>query len=118
MDKDKDQLRLLSILNYVWAGVIFLIGLVVAFGLSFLTAIPDTNKVALLLPALLTFLLIGTIAFLYFLSGRFLARQKNYWYSFVIACIECLSFPIGTALGVFTIIVLLRPSVKELYGIK
>jgi hypothetical protein len=32
------------------------------------------------------------------------------------ACIECLFLPFGTILGVFTIIVLSRESVKELFG--
>ncbi|BAG00071.1 hypothetical protein MAE_02490 [Microcystis aeruginosa NIES-843] len=50
-------------------------------------------------------------------SGRFLSRHKKYWFSFVIACILCLFTPLGTILGVFTIIVLSRQSVKELYGL-
>jgi hypothetical protein len=33
----------------------------------------------------------------------------------VIAIITCLSVPLGTALGVFTLIVLARPSVKQLF---
>jgi hypothetical protein len=33
------------------------------------------------------------------------------------ACILCLFTPLGTILGVFTIIVLSRQSVKELYGL-
>ncbi|MBC2596042.1 hypothetical protein H5P28_17380 [Ruficoccus amylovorans] len=50
------------------------------------------------------------------LSGRFLRQQRNYIYSFVVACLMCLSVPLGTILGVFTIIVLSRESVKRLYG--
>jgi len=33
----------------------------------------------------------------------------------VIAGIECLFMPFGTVLGVFTLVVLVRPSVKELF---
>ncbi|MDJ0671770.1 MAG: hypothetical protein DWQ53_23750 [Microcystis flos-aquae DF17] len=50
-------------------------------------------------------------------SGRFLKRRQRYWFSFVMACILCLFTPLGTILGVFTIIVLSRQSVKELYGL-
>jgi hypothetical protein len=32
------------------------------------------------------------------------------------AGVECLFMPVGTVLGVFTIIVLVRDSVKELFG--
>jgi hypothetical protein len=33
------------------------------------------------------------------------------------AAISCIFMPFGTVLGVFTIIVLLRPSVKELFAV-
>ncbi len=51
------------------------------------------------------------------ISGRRLALRRSYMYCFVIACIECLFMPIGTILGVFTIIVLMRPSVKQIFGV-
>ena len=49
-------------------------------------------------------------------AGRCLAKRKRYLYCLVMAGICCLFFPFGTALGVFAIIVLIRPSVKELFG--
>jgi len=33
----------------------------------------------------------------------------------VMAAIECIFMPFGTVLGVFTIVVLARPSVKEMF---
>lgn len=51
-----------------------------------------------------------------FLSGRFLARRQNRIFSFVMAAILCMFFPFGTALGVFTIIVLSKESVQRLYA--
>ncbi len=48
-------------------------------------------------------------------SGRSIARRRHYWFSFVMACIECLFLPFGTILGVFTLIVLSRESVKVLF---
>jgi hypothetical protein len=64
----------------------------------------------------LVFFLFGqTMALAIIVSGRFIAKRRHYLYSFVIACIECAFFPFGTVLGVFTIIVLSRESVKELY---
>ena len=45
------------------------------------------------------------------LSGQFIKEKKYRMFSIVIACINCISFPLGTALGVFTLIVLFRNSV-------
>ncbi|MBC2601881.1 hypothetical protein [Puniceicoccus vermicola] len=64
---------------------------------------------------LLFFLLGQAVAVSIILSGRYLKRRKNYLFSFVLACIACTSVPIGTVLGIFTIIVLSRESVKAIY---
>lgn len=50
-----------------------------------------------------------------FFAGKFLSERRRRTFVFVIACINCLSVPIGTALGVFTLLVLERPSVKGLF---
>jgi hypothetical protein len=49
------------------------------------------------------------------LSGIFLRTRENRTFSFVVAAINCIHMPLGTILGVFTIIVLSRQSVRELY---
>jgi MFS family permease len=49
------------------------------------------------------------------ISGRHIARRRTRIFSVVVAVINCLSIPFGTALGIFTIIVLTRPSVRRLY---
>ena len=49
------------------------------------------------------------------LSGRYMNRRKHLTFSIVIAAICCLQIPFGTILGVFTLIVLSRPSVKAMY---
>lgn len=48
-------------------------------------------------------------------TGYCLSQRKNYTFCVVIAAIECLFFPVGTVLGVFSLIVLLRPSVKGMF---
>jgi len=48
-------------------------------------------------------------------SSKFLKQRKNRTFSIVISCIECFSFPYGTLLGVLSIIVLNRNSVKNIY---
>jgi hypothetical protein len=49
------------------------------------------------------------------IAGRFLRRHRHHLYCMIIAAIACLFFPFGTVLGIFTIIALQRPDVKELF---
>ncbi len=59
-------------------------------------------------------LLLGLV--LNVLSGLFLRQRRHRIFSLVIAGLNCLQIPFGTALGVFTILVLSRPSVCQLYS--
>ena len=52
------------------------------------------------------------------LSARFLRGRRHRTFSLIVAGINCLGIPLGTILGVFTLIVLLRPSVRTLYRIE
>jgi hypothetical protein len=69
------------------------------------------------------FLVVGVFSLLYqwglggckLYAGWCLAQQKHYMFCLVIGALTCLSVPFGTVLGVFTIVVLMRPSVKELF---
>jgi hypothetical protein len=65
------------------------------------------------------FILIGWIfSALIIIAGRFLARRKHHLFCLIMAAVSCaVSVPLGTVLGVFTLIVLLRPSVKELFRV-
>jgi hypothetical protein len=82
---------------------------------------PGKNQPPLFLGLLFVILGLGlmlagwTFAALLAWAGRCLGRRKHYTYCFVMACAACLFHPFGVVLGVFTIIVLLRPSVKELF---
>jgi hypothetical protein len=49
------------------------------------------------------------------LSGLYLRARKHRTFSMIVAGINCIHIPLGTVLGVFTMIVLLRDSVLELY---
>lgn len=62
-------------------------------------------------------LLVWTMGILIIYSGRCLKARRKWMFSVVIAGIMCLNMPLGTILGVFTLVVLLRDSVKHLYGI-
>jgi hypothetical protein len=57
-----------------------------------------------------------TFAVLVLIAGGCIAHRKHYTFCFVVACVECLSVPFGTCLGVFTILVLNRQSVKDMFN--
>lgn len=62
------------------------------------------------------FVLVGwTAAICTFISGRCLAKRRKRMFSYVMAAILCAFMPFGTVLGVFTLIVLGRESVRQLY---
>lgn len=49
------------------------------------------------------------------LSGIFLKKRTNRTFCLAVAGLNCLHIPLGTVLGIFTIVVLVRPSIAELY---
>jgi hypothetical protein len=49
------------------------------------------------------------------LSGLWILARKNRTGSLVVAGLNCLHNPLGTVLGVFTMIILMRGSVREIY---
>jgi hypothetical protein len=51
-----------------------------------------------------------------FMSGKYLSSRTRPTFIFIVACIQCIAFPMGTALGIFTILVLQRPSVRNSFG--
>lgn len=124
MNQDEQHLKLLSIFHYV-IGVlkalfacIFFIHLFI--GLAMLTgAIDDVPAFVGLMLVIMAavFITFGwTLAACLFVAGNSLAKRKHYTFCLVIAAISCIFMPFGTILGVFTIIVLMRPSVKELFS--
>ncbi len=55
---------------------------------------------------------------LHLFAAAGLKKRSRYTLILVVSGLACLSFPLGTALGVFSIIVLMRPSVKALFAAK
>ena len=123
------HLRLLGIFHYVVAGITALFALLpliyVVLGWFFLHAPPPKQGepppafVAWLFMAFggVLFLLGESFAACIFAAARCIRSRKYYWFIFVMACLQCGFFPFGTVLGVFTVIVLSRPSVKQLFAL-
>ncbi len=129
--EDKSHLDSLSIAHYVVGAIGILFAcfpLIHMFlGLAFITgadnfmkqgdAPPDMFGWLFFLMGLVFFLAGQAMAISIIVSGRYLKQRRNYMFTFIVACINCVFFPFGTVLGVFTIIVLSRDSVKKLYGL-
>jgi len=129
MNKDEEHLRLLSIFHTVVAALTGLFSLLpiihLVMGIIFLTAPekfqgsgpPPPPFVGWMLIIIASgIILLGlAMAVCIFLSGRFLSKRRHYMFCLVMGGIECLVMPFGTVLGVFTIIVLSRPTVKPLF---
>jgi hypothetical protein len=130
MNQDEQHLNLLSIFYYVVSGLAALFACIpfihLAVGIAMLAGAFPADKGGEPVPEFVGWIFVGvaclliligwTLAVLLLITGRFLSKRKNYTFCFVIAAISCLFMPFGTILGVFTIMVLSRPSVKQMFG--
>lgn len=130
-NQDEQHLQLLSIFHYVVAGLTALFAcfpiIHLAIGLSMLFGgfdVPPDEAAPMQLFGLM-FVLIPTIIILtgwalagaMAATGYFLSKRTHYTFCLVVAGIECIFMPFGTVLGVFTIIVLVRPTIKAMFGL-
>jgi hypothetical protein len=123
---DISHLKTLALAHYILGGLgvfLSLFALIHVFlGLAIVTGATDMQDAPpfvgwLFLCMGLTFLVLGEAASIaMILSARHMKRRTGWVFSFVVACISCMSVPVGTILGILTIIVLNRDSVKAAYG--
>jgi hypothetical protein len=128
-DQDREHLRLLTLFYYIWAGFQSLGGLIglafVGVG-AFIVSSPQIAQANNPPPpwfgaifagiGALVFVAVEGMAALPFFTGRFLDRRQHHTFCVVISALNCMSLPLGTALGVFSILVLQRSSVKALFA--
>lgn len=131
---DLSRLQLLATLHYVWGGVILVFALVIAIiqgvGLAFVyfalesepvqnssNTPPPTGLILGLGTVILVFCLVlaGGSGVLNLISGRQIQQRRGRIFSYIVAGLNCLNVPLGLALGIFTFVILSRPSVEELY---
>lgn len=126
-NEDAEHLRLLAIFHYVYGGMVALFSCLPIFHLGFGIAMaagafeevgnrhqPPPREIGYVIIAFAGLMMAFgyTMAIAIALAGRCIATRTWHTYIFVIAVFECLMMPIGTALGIFTIIVLSKPDVK------
>jgi hypothetical protein len=124
--QEKDTLHMLSIFHYVIAGLIALIACIplihLTIGLSLTAGAIAGDEPALgmvgtvfTLFASLAILVGWGLATFIFLSGRSLDRQEKYQFCMIGAGVLCIFMPLGTILGVFTLVTLQDESVKAIF---
>ena len=128
---DDEHLRLLAIFHYVVAAITAVFGcfplMHVALGL-FITFAPEAMKnnqgesppdwfglIFVFVGGMLITIFWSLAACIAF-AGHCLAMRKYYMFCLVVAALECMFTPFGTVLGVFSIIVLMRDSVKQSFA--
>jgi hypothetical protein len=131
MLQDAEHLKLLSIFYYISSGLSCLGSLFGFFYIAIGLMIPkmvaplSASSAATPFPQEMTWMILVfgiaitvfcvTTTVCQFLTARWLSARKNKTFCMVIAGISCINIPIGTALGVFTFLVVSRPSVVPLF---
>jgi hypothetical protein len=126
--KDEGDLNTLSILHYVWTALLGCSTLgIVAYFLLIAGVVADSGRghgtgheaaaagIVLLIGVFIALFTVPVVV-LHFVAAAGLKKHTRYILIMVMAGFTCLSFPLGTALGVWTFMVLGRPSVKALFG--
>lgn len=128
--RDLNHLNLLAIFHYVLGGLVLLFACIpiihVVLGVIMISGKlpsgsgqPPPPELGWLFVAFGSlFIVIGwTLGILVIYSGKCIRNRRHWMFSIVIAALLCLNMPLGTILGVFTLVVLLKESVKGLYGV-
>ena len=126
MTQEEQHLNLLSIFHFVFAGLKVLFSCVflihIAIGIAMLCGAIDGKEpppkfvgVFLILLGSIFIIVSWILAGLMIALGVQLRRRTSRTCCFVIAGIECISMPFGTILGVLTIVLLMKESVKQLF---
>ncbi len=128
-EEDNKYLNLLSMFHYILAGITALFACLpiihVVIGILMLSGkfVQDSGGGEPPRIVGMLFLVMGSLfiilgwglAICMFAAGRKLKKRRNRIFCMVVAGIECLFMPLGTVLGVFTLIVLSKDSVTEIF---
>jgi len=130
-NENEKYLKLLSIFHYVVGGLAGLfacfpiIHFVVGLGMLFSSFTQSSEAASFALFGLLFTSIAGAIIFLgwafavcIILAGRYISQRKKHMFCMVMAGVECMFTPFGTVLGVFTIILLSKPEIKNLFDLE
>ena len=129
-NEDIKHLDLLSMFHYIVGGITALFSCIpiihVIIGLTMVTGkfFNESNNPEPPLFIGWFFVILGavlivlglSIAICMIIAGGKLKKRKNRVFCMVVAGIECMVIPFGTALGVFTLITLNKESIQEIFA--
>lgn len=128
--KDESDLNTLSVLHYVWSALLGcsafgIVGYFVVVA-AFVVNAPssphgrpaDQEMVAgiMMVIGVVMGVLMIPLFVLHLMAAAALKKRTRYMLAMVMSGFTCLSVPLGTGLGIWTIMVLQRPSVKALFN--
>jgi hypothetical protein len=129
MTVQRDDIRLLSAFHYALAAVAglasFLPLIHVAMGLAFVHGTfraaersPPPPIVGWVLVVLGAAMMAAGLAYtaLLLVTARSLATHRRWTFCMVVAAVSCAFFPLGTVLGVFTLVALAKVETQQLFG--
>ena len=134
MEKDLDHLKLLGIFHYIWGGLSLLGGLFIGayflfFGIVLMSNPQSSSSSAdesastgmaggiLIGVGVVLFIIVVVYGILTLMAGgKYRKHQGGYWFCFILAIVTLVIGGIpGIVLGIFSLIVLSRESVKALF---
>jgi hypothetical protein len=126
-NRDAEHLRLIEIGHYILGGLAALVGcfplIHLAVGIGLLTGGISVNEGeaaivggVFIAVAIVIILIAWTLAGCMIAAGRSIKKRRRHTFCQIVAVASCLWMPLGTALGIFTLVVLNRPSVKAMFG--
>jgi hypothetical protein len=126
MNQDEEYLKILSLFHYILGGVVMFFSMItfvyIGLGIAMLTgklngkdAPPHEMGWFFVIIGSIGLLFGWTLGILMITAGRKLRAHRARIYCLVIAVLECLFSPLGTALGAFTIIMLAKIAVIEMF---
>ncbi len=127
---NNEHLRLLSIFYYIMGGITCFYGLFpilhLIMGIAMIKLAPTTESVSESSPEIVGWFMVSiasvliilglTLGILQLLTATFLKKKKKRVFCFVVSIISCFMIPFGTILGIFSINVLKRESVKKIFA--
>ncbi|MCU0794337.1 MAG: hypothetical protein MUF31_00175 [Akkermansiaceae bacterium] len=135
--RDAEHIRLLSLFHYIFAGLSLVGGLLFVLyiamaimmmrGFSTMSSsspgagAPPAGMFEMIGVVYLVMGILGCLAALAmgvgsFFAAKGLAERRRRTFIYVVSAFQCLLMPLGTVLGIFTILVLERPSVRALFA--
>lgn len=127
LSQEEQNLDLLGTFHYIMGALMALFASIpiihLVVGIVLLTGVynggdvtPRNIALIFIILAAIIILVGWAFAVMIIICGRRLKERRSYNFCLVIAFMECLIMPIGTVLGIFSIITLTKESVKKLFA--